>query len=349
MIIFSLLLTFIMSIIITPFVIKLAKKIGATDAPDERKVHDKIMPRLGGLGIYISFLIGVFIFIDDYKSIAPILIGSLIIVLTGFVDDLYTITPKVKLFGQLLAALVTVIGGVRITYVTIPIFDRVEFGLLAIPVTIIWIIAITNAINLIDGLDGLAAGISSIALITISILSIIMANPLVALLGTLLLGSTLGFLVFNFHPAKIFMGDTGSLLLGYLISIFSIMGLYKNVTILSLIVPVIILAVPIIDTLFAIIRRWVNKKPLSSPDKMHLHHRLIHLGYSHKQTVLLIYLLSTLFSIAALLFTRATMWGSILIIVILLIIVETIVEITGLINENYKPFLTMLSAIKKYY
>ncbi|NLJ59241.1 MAG: undecaprenyl/decaprenyl-phosphate alpha-N-acetylglucosaminyl 1-phosphate transferase, partial [Tissierellia bacterium] len=210
MIIFSLLLTFIMSIIITPFVIKLAKKIGATDAPDERKVHDKIMPRLGGLGIYISFLIGVFIFIDDYKSIAPILIGSLIIVLTGFVDDLYTITPKVKLFGQLLAALVTVIGGVRITYVTIPIFDRVEFGLLAIPVTIIWIIAITNAINLIDGLDGLAAGISSIALITISILSIIMANPLVALLGTLLLGSTLGFLVFNFHPAKIFMGDTGS-------------------------------------------------------------------------------------------------------------------------------------------
>jgi len=346
MIIFSLLLTFIMSIMITPFIIKLAKRIGATDAPDERKVHVKVMPRLGGLGIYIAFLVGVLIFIDDYESIAPILIGSFIIVLTGFIDDLYTITPKVKLSGQLLAAIVTVIGGVKINYVTIPIFDRIEFGFWAIPVTVIWIIAITNAINLIDGLDGLAAGISSIALITISILSITMDNPLTALLGTLLLGSTLGFLVYNFHPAKIFMGDTGSLLLGYLISTFSIMGLFKNVTILSLIIPVIILAVPIIDTFFAIIRRWVNKKPLSAPDKMHLHHRLIHLGYSHKQTVLLIYLLSILFSIAAILFTKATVWGSILIVVILLIIVEAIVEITGLINENYRPLLTMLNLKK---
>lgn len=332
----------IISTIATPLVKKLAIKIGAVDQPDERKVHVKLMPRLGGLAIFVSFLIGFLLFFPGEEKAWPIILGALIIVITGVIDDMKGVSPKVKMLGQLLAAIAVVAGGIQIEYVTLPFSGRIEFEFLAIPITIIWILAITNAINLIDGLDGLAAGVSSIALITISGLAITMGNDVTALIGMMLLGSTVGFLFYNFHPAKIFMGDTGSLFLGYMISVISIMGLYKNVTLFSLIVPIIILAVPIIDTLFAIIRRVVNKKPLSAPDKYHLHHRLLRLGFSHKQSVLLIYFLSAIFSLAALMYTESTLWGSTIIILTLLVLIELLVEVTGLISENYRPILKLL-------
>ncbi|WP_138419883.1 glycosyltransferase family 4 protein [Aquibacillus sediminis] len=341
---------FVLAIVITPFVIKFAIKIGAVDQPNDRKVHKKIMPRMGGLAIYLSFVIGFLIFLPQTISAWPIFVGAFIIILTGFIDDLKEISAKAKLSGQLLAALVTVLGGVQIDFVTLPfnlLGGRIEFGFLAIPITILWIVGITNAINLIDGLDGLAAGVSSIALLTISGLAITMGEPLIALVGFIMLGSTLGFLVFNFHPAKIFMGDTGSLFLGYMVSVLATMGLFKNVAVFSLVVPIIILAVPIIDTLFAIIRRIVHNKPLSSPDKLHLHHCLLRLGFSHRQTVIIIYALSGLFSVSAIIFTEATMWGSTMLLITLLVLVELIVEVTGLISEQYRPILKLIDGGRK--
>lgn len=333
---------FILSLLLTPIVKKFAIKIGAIDKPNERKVHTKIMPRLGGLAIFLSFMIGSFIYIPAEFQSWPIIIGAILIALIGFFDDLFGLPAKVKFVGQIFAALVPVIGGIQIDFIATPSGNVIEFGWMAIPLTVFWIVAITNAINLIDGLDGLAAGVSSIAIFTISALAMAMGNPITPLLGFLLLGSTLGFLMFNFYPAKIFMGDTGSLFLGYMISVLSVVGLAKSAAIFSLMIPMIILAVPIMDTTFAIVRRIVQKKPLMAPDKFHLHHCLIRLGFTHRQSVILIYMLSGLFSLAAILFTRATIWGASILIVTLLIIIELVVEITGLISVNYRPLLNLI-------
>ncbi|MFS0674976.1 glycosyltransferase family 4 protein [Ornithinibacillus sp. 179-J 7C1 HS] len=347
MTIIALVITFVLSLILTPIVKKFAFKIGAVDHPNSRKVHQKVMPRLGGLAIVVSFLAGVLVFLPDTIQAWPVITGALIIVSIGVLDDIKEISPRTKLAGQIIAATITVVGGIQIDYITLPSGEVLQFGYYAIPITMIWIVGITNAINLIDGLDGLAAGVSSIALLTISGLALSMGNPLIALLALLVLGSTLGFLVFNFYPAKIFMGDSGSLFLGYMISVLAVMGLFKNVAMFSLIVPIIVLGVPILDTTFAIIRRIVKKKPLSAPDKFHLHHCLIKLGFSHRQTVVLIYTLSALFGVAALIFTRATLWGSTLLLIGILILVELIVEVTGLISDKYRPLLHLIDGRKK--
>ncbi|KKE80450.1 undecaprenyl/decaprenyl-phosphate alpha-N-acetylglucosaminyl 1-phosphate transferase [Oceanobacillus caeni] len=338
----ALIVSFFSSIIITPIVKRFALKIGATDQPNERKVHTSVMPRLGGLAIFLSFIIGIILFYPNPGDYWPILVGGTIIILTGILDDIFTISAKYKLLGQIIAALVTVLGGIQIEFVTIWQDERIYFEFFAIPITIIWIVAITNAINLIDGLDGLAAGVSSIALFTISVIAITRGDILIAFLGLVMLGSTVGFLVYNFYPAKIFMGDTGSLFLGYMISVVSVLGLYKEVTIVSLIIPIIILGIPIMDTTFAIIRRIVQGRPLSSPDKFHLHHCIIRLGFTHRQTVIMIYALSILFSVIAIVLTRSTLWGSISILVSLLILVELIVEITGVISDQYRPILNLI-------
>lgn len=346
MVYITLVLCFIASVLLTPLVKKFAIYIGATDKPNARKVHQKIMPRLGGLAIYLSFIIGYAILRPSDDSALPIIIGSFIIIITGVFDDRFELSAKVKLLGQLLAAGVVVLGGIQIDFINIPFFGQVDFGYLSIPITIIWIVAITNAINLIDGLDGLAAGVSSIALITISGMAILMGNVFVTSVGLILLGSTLGFLVYNFHPAKIFMGDTGALFLGFMISVLSLLG-FKNITMLTLIVPIIILGVPISDTFFAIIRRFVNKQPLSAPDKSHLHHCLLRAGFSHKQTVLIIYGIAAMFGLAAIIFSQATLWGALFVIVVLLVAIELFVEKIGLVGKDYKPLLKFLS-MKKY-
>lgn len=336
---------FILAVLLTPYIIKFAIRIGAVDQPNERKVHTKVMPRLGGLAIVISFYVGFLIFNPGFSETWPILAGGLIITAVGFLDDMFQLSAKVKLLGQIVAAVVTVMGGIQIEFITVPFGGMISLGYFAIPLTILWIVGVTNAVNLIDGLDGLAAGVSSIVLLTISGMAIVMGNPLVALIAFLLLGSTLGFLIFNFHPAKIFMGDTGSLFLGYMIGVLAIMGLFKNVALFSIMVPIIVLGVPILDTAFAIIRRIVQRKPLSAPDKLHLHHCLIRLGYSHRQTVIVIYALSSLFSLAAIIFTRSAMWGSTLTLLSLLILIELIVEVTGLISDKYRPILRLVEGI----
>lgn len=339
--VFYLLLCLIASIMITPFIKKLAVKYHITDKPNERKIHQTNMPRLGGLAIYVSFMIGLLIFRPHDENMIYLVIGSLIIVATGILDDIYDLAPRYKLLGQLLAAGVAVSGGFDLEFINLPFGGELEFGILSVPITILWIVGITNAINLIDGLDGLAAGVSSIALVTISFMAILQGDVFVLAIGLMMLGSTLGFLVYNFHPAKIFMGDTGALFLGYMISLLSLLG-FKNITFFSLIIPVIILGVPISDTFFAIIRRIINKKPLTAPDQLHLHHRLLNSGFSHRQAVLVIYGVAVMFSLAAVIFSMATVWGSLLLIVVLLIGIEILVEIIGLVSKDYKPLLRII-------
>ena len=344
MILLTLLVCFVVAVLVTPIVKQFAIKIGAIDKPNKRKVHQKVMARLGGLAIYIAFLIGYLILQPESPFILPILIGSFIIIVTGVLDDIFELSAKWKLLGQIAAALIVVLGGVQLQFINLPFDGRLELGWLSIPLTILWIVAITNAINLIDGLDGLAAGVSSIVLVTITVLAFLDGNLFVLMLGAILLGSTLGFLVHNFNPAKIFMGDTGALFLGFMISVISLLG-FKNVTVFSLLIPAIILAVPISDTLFAIIRRIVHNQPLSAPDKSHLHHCLLRLGYSHRQTVVLIYAMSAFFGLAAVMLTLSTLWVSLMIVLVLVIVIELIVEQVGLVSSTYRPVLNLFTRL----
>ena len=252
MIYVSLAVAFIASILLTPLVKRLAFRIGAVDAPNYRKVHQKIMPRLGGLAIFLSFLIGLAILrpesprYEDPLMPLALILGAFVIVITGILDDMFEISAKAKLLGQFVAALIVIfVGGVQIDFINLP-FDNgiIDFGWLSIPLTLLWIIGITNAVNLIDGLDGLAAGVSTIGLITLATMAFIMGNGFVLAVAAMLACSILGFLFFNFHPAKIFMGDTGALFLGFMIAVLSLLG-FKNLTFVSFIVPVVMLGIPI--------------------------------------------------------------------------------------------------------
>ncbi|HAQ06111.1 MAG TPA: undecaprenyl-phosphate alpha-N-acetylglucosaminyl 1-phosphate transferase, partial [Bacillus bacterium] len=318
-----------------------AHKIDASDKPNHRKVHAKVMPRLGGLAIFLGVIAGFFAAGLHTERLTGISIGAVLIVILGILDDKYELSAKVKLLGQMAAAGVVVSTGLTIDFISIPFLAKIDLGIWAIPVTVFWIVAITNAINLIDGLDGLAAGISSIGIATIAFMAGAAGKSLILALALILLGSTLAFLFYNFHPAKIFMGDTGALFLGYSIGILSLLGLYKSVTLFSFIVPIIILGVPIFDTTYAIIRRVVNKKPIGAPDKSHLHHRILAIGLSHRNTVLVIYALGILFSVSAILFETSTLWGSMLIVFGLLFLFQVIAELIGLVNERHKPFIKM--------
>ncbi|MGE7836018.1 MraY family glycosyltransferase [Viridibacillus arvi] len=333
---------FIASILLTPLVKRLAFRVGAVDRPNYRKVHAKIMPRLGGLAIYLAFLIGILILRPMHEAMLPLLIGSFVIIVTGVLDDMFEISAKAKLLGQLIAAVIVIFfGGIQIDYINIPFGGELNFGFLSIPLTIIWIVGITNSINLIDGLDGLAAGVSTIALIALAGMAFIMGDIFVIIMATMLAVSTIGFLFYNFHPAKIFMGDTGSLFLGFMISVLALMG-FKNVAFVSLVIPIIMLGVPISDTFFAIVRRLLNKQPPFSPDKSHLHHCLLNVGFTHRQTVIIIYGMASMFGLAAIVFSMAKLWGGILLITVLLIAIELFVEIIGLAGSNYRPLLNLV-------
>lgn len=341
------LLSLIISLIITPIFIKYIKKYDITDKPNHRKVHVSPIPTLGGLAIFTSFIIGLLIVQPENTYHLFIVGGAIVILLLGLFDDLYNLTAKTKFLVQLgVASVVVLFGGLQVEFINLPFGGQVEFGILSSIITILWIVGITNAINLIDGLDGLAAGVSSIALFTIAGMAMIMGNVYVFTMAILLFFSTVGFLRYNFHPAKIFMGDTGALFLGYMISVLSLLG-FKNVTFISFIIPIFILGVPIADTLIAMVRRFINKQPMSSPDSSHLHHRLVKYGFTHKQTVLFLYALSAMFSIAAILFSMTTVWGSVLIFCISIIAIQVLIESLELINENFKPLTNIVKALRQ--
>ena len=341
--------TIIISVLITPLVRQLAFIIGATDKPQKRRVNTKEMPTIGGLAIYLSFFIGLFFFQPiTHEELFPIFIGATIIVITGIIDDIKEISPKMKLLGIIIAALVVIyFGDIRMDQITLPLIGEMNLGIFSLPLTLIWILAITNAINLIDGLDGLATGVSVIALTTMGIIGYFFVgadNIFVTILVFSLISAALGFLPYNFYPAKIFLGDTGALFLGFMISILSLFNL-KNVTMISLIIPIVILGIPITDTIYAILRRYLNKLPISSADKNHMHHRLMSIGFTHRQTVLAIYFLAVIFSLIALLYPLSDTLGTFLMTIGLIIGLELFVETIGLVGENRQPLIKLLKRI----
>ncbi len=323
---FAFVIALAVALLVTPGVIKFAAKTGAMDAPDARKVHKKPIPRIGGLGIYLAFLVAVLAILafapvtdEVMMELIGLLASGSIIVLVGIIDDYKNLPAKVKLVGQILAAAVLVLGfDVRIDFITDPFGDYLYLEVLAIPATIFWLVGLTNTVNLIDGLDGLAAGVSTIASITICLVAVQQDIALVAVLTAALAGAALGFLYYNFNPARIFMGDTGSQFLGFMLAGISVIGAVKSTATIALIVPILALGLPILDTTFAIVRRYRGGVPIFKPDKGHLHHRLLDRGFTQRQAVLLMYVISALLGLAAVALTEVS--GQLAIVIVAVVV-----------------------------
>ena len=330
---FPFMLAMFVSYVLTPYIKKLAFKIGAVDRPDNRKVHKKIMPRLGGLAIYIAFMIGCVASMEITWDIFGILLGGTLIVALGVADDVYQLPAKVKLLGQIAAACVLVIFDIRIEWVNNPLGGYFYLDMLSIPFTIFWVISFTNVVNLIDGLDGLAAGVSAIASLTVILVSVQMGYFHVAILTAALAGAIIGFIRYNFNPATIFMGDTGSMFIGYMLAAISVYGAVKTAATIALIVPAIALGLPILDTAFAIMRRYVNGRPIFQPDKGHLHHRLLATGMSHKETVLFMYGITAVLCIGAVLWAEMDGFYAALIIAVIMTAVAVGAKKIGILND----------------
>ncbi len=311
-IILTIAVAFIISFAATPIVKTFAQKVGAMDVPGEaRRVHDHPIPRMGGLAIFLGFLLSVLLFADINPQIQGILLGCVIIVAVGAVDDIVSLNAWVKLAFQIIAAGVAVFSGVRIEVLVNPILwsttDYLILGGFSIPLTILWIVGITNSVNLIDGLDGLAVGVSTISSLTMLVIALIVApeDSNVALVLAALVGACIGFMPYNLNPAKIFMGDTGSLLLGYVLATMSVLGLFKFYAVVSFAVPLLAIAVPLFDTVFAFCRRLLKGQSPMHPDRGHFHHRLIDMGLSQKQAVAVLYSISAILGLAAVVITTS--------------------------------------------
>lgn len=302
--IFAFIVALAVAYFITPQVKELAIKVGAMDAPDARKVHKVPIPRMGGLAIYAGFMVAVLASVHLNRELFGLLLGGTVILIIGIIDDLIQLSAKVKLLGQIMAAIVLVLFDIRIEWLTNPFGDMIYVEYLSVPLTILWVVGLTNTVNLIDGLDGLAAGVSTIASITIMMVALQQNFWIVAVLMAALAGSALGFLQHNFNPAEIFMGDTGSMFLGYMLAAVSVLGMVKSAATIALVVPIVALGLPIMDTAFAIIRRYTSGRPIFKPDKGHLHHRLLAMGLTQKQAVLLMYVISGCLGLSAIAVTE---------------------------------------------
>ncbi len=317
----------VVSVLVTPAVILLAKRTGAMDAPDARKVHKKPIPRIGGLAIYAGFTAAI-IFVaikfgldaEMVKETVGLVVSSSLIVALGLVDDYKNLPAKIKLLGQIGAAAVLVLFfDVRIDFVTDPFGDYIYLEWFALPATMFWLVGLTNTVNLIDGLDGLAAGVAAIASFTIMLIALEQSFVLVAVMTAALAGAALGFLKYNFNPAQIFMGDTGSMFLGFMLAGISVTGAVKSVATIALVVPVFALGLPILDTTFAIVRRLRGGVPIFKPDKGHLHHRLLSVGFTQRQAVLLMYVISALFGLSAIALTAVSSQIAVLILFVVVV------------------------------
>ncbi len=289
---------------ITPLVKRLAKKVGAMDIPkDHRRMHHKPIPRMGGLSIFLAFLISFLIFGEMDRGLRGILLGATVIVVLGITDDIKTLRALPKFGIQILAAVLVVIHGCRIEQFLgweLPVW----FSCIA---TVIWIVMITNAVNFIDGLDGLAAGVSAISAGTMLIVALMLVPEhnatLSALVLAAILGGCIGFIPYNFNPASIFMGDTGSTFLGFMLASVSVFGLFKTYAVISFAVPFLVLGLPIFDICFAVIRRLAKGQSPMHADRGHVHHRLIDMGFSQKQAVAISYLISVMLGLCAVVLT----------------------------------------------
>ena len=291
----------------TPPVKRFAELIGAVDQPSERRINKVPIPRMGGLAIFLGFVLTALLFVPLSTQVTGILLGAVIIAVMGAVDDIVSLNPWIKLLGQIVAAVVVIRCGVVFDAVSNPNplseVAFIEIGWLSVPLTVLWIVACTNAVNLIDGLVGLAVGVSAISSLTMLVVSLIVSDPAVSLLLAALTGACLGFMPYNLNPAKIFMGDVGSQLLGFVLSTVSILGLFKMHAIITFVVPFLALALPLAATTFAFFRRILRGQSPFHPDRGHLHHRLLDMGLSQKQAVALMYGISALLGIAAVLMT----------------------------------------------
>lgn len=300
----------LISYLSTPVVRKLAFKVKAVDVPkDNRRMHKDPIPRMGGLAIFFGFLCSSLIFLPLTPQMQGMLLGAVIIVVLGIFDDIYALPAKPKLVVQIISALIAVLHGNIIEVLSNPnIFSSEPYwnlGVLAIPFTVLWIVAITNAVNLIDGLDGLACGVSTISSMTMLVIALTVSEGHVAILMGALVGACLGFLPYNLNPAKIFMGDTGSTFLGFILAVTSIQGMFKLSAIVSFAVPFLTLGLPIFDTCFAILRRLATGRSPMSPDREHIHHRLIDMGFSQKQAVATLYIISAILGLSAVILTTS--------------------------------------------
>ncbi|MFU8861726.1 MAG: hypothetical protein ACNA8K_15015 [Cyclonatronaceae bacterium] len=329
----SFLLPLMLSLILTPRVITFANRIGATDTPDERKVHTSVMPRIGGLAIFLSVagtILTLYVLFPDFLpnlldgSHTTLIVAFCFISLfgLGFRDDLKPLSPEVKFGVQLILATIIYFAGFKISNITNPVdTGLLDIGMFDLPITVLWIVGITNAFNLIDGLDGLASGVAVIACISIFIITSLGGNIEAAIFSLILAGALVGFLRYNFNPAKIFLGDSGSLIIGFALALLSIQSTAKITTGFAVLLPILVLALPITDTLVSMIRRligsFLDKDPempsqstlhrlhgMFSPDKLHIHHRLLSLGLSHRNTVLVLYMVSAFFAFSGFLFTQ---------------------------------------------
>lgn len=325
--IFAFIVSFAFTFATTPLVRRFAFKIGAIDIPkDNRRMHKKPTPRIGGLAIIFGFMVATLCFAQPSRQLYGTLAGAAIIAVMGVIDDCKNLPAKLKFVIQIIAALVVVFAGdIKIDVFTNPNFlsDNPYWVLpewLSVTLTVIWIVFITNAVNFIDGLDGLAAGVSAIMSISLVFISIRVGEYPIAILGIALMGSCFGFLPFNFNPAKIFMGDTGSTFLGFMLATLSIQGVFKSYAVISFAVPLLILGLPLFDALFAMIRRILRGQSPMTADRGHLHHRLVDMGFSQKQTVFILYAISGVLGITAVLLAESGVLRALLLVICVLIL-----------------------------
>lgn len=342
-----LLIPFLMSALLIPVVKQIAYKLNIYAEMNERTIHTKNIARIGGVAIYVAFVITMAMFVKVDDALNRVLIGATIMFVGGLIDDMMNLKPKYKLAFQCIAAIVLIAyGGITLDAIRLPFGMQIDLGFISFLVTFGWVIGITNAVNLIDGLDGLAGGISVIILIVIATLSVLEGRSDIMMLSLILAGSTLGFLLFNSHPASIFMGDCGALFLGFVISAISLLG-FKSSTIITLGLPILLLGIPILDTISAIIRRKLSGKSFSDADKNHLHHVLMR-RFGHRNTVLILYLVTALFGVAAYVYIVNKMFGMIFLF-IMAIGVELFLEISHMISPKYHPVLSVIDMIRSIF
>ncbi len=331
------LVTFCVSASLMPVIKKLAVHVGAMDIPNARKVHSKPIPRMGGLGIFCAFLVGYMLFGQLSTQMISILIGGFLLVIIGMLDDIKEVQARYRFVIHIVSACIVVFyGGIYFTEVTLFGYLIEWHPLIMQLIAVFFIIAITNAINIIDGLDGLSSGISVIYFATIAIIAFILnlSGGLDVILSLIMIGSVLGYLLFNFHPASIFMGDGGSCFIGFMIAVISLLG-FKAATLTSLIVPLLILAIPIVDTLLAMIRRIIKHRHIMEADKEHFHHQLLNMKFSTTKTVLIIYFINILFSAVSIFYVLGNNQLAITIYIILMIgLLYMVLNTTILYNKN---------------
>lgn len=308
----------------------LARKLNIVDMPNGRKVHTVPTPRIGGIAIYLGFVAGSLLLGVYTRQVAAVLVAGSVVFLTGLIDDYKDISPKFKLAGQIVAALLLVAAGFSVRFISNPFTgSTVSLGLFSIPITVLWLVGVSNAVNLIDGMDGLAGGVSAIAAVATAIVCLSQGELTAAALSGILAAAALGFLPWNFHPAKTFMGDCGALFMGFILGTLALMGLCKGATAISVFIPFLILGVPVFDTFCAIIRRLFLHKPIFEADKMHLHQILLSLGLSQRQTVLTIYVVALLMGLAAVLMAILSSAQAVLVLIVTTVAAFAGAEIVG--------------------